>query len=138
MNNFIKTIFIVVFLGLVLTIPILFVNVSFSYTKSDYIKYNIFTFNEIKKMPFISDNYIIYYDSPDGTTPKTNRIIFSTVNLTRKSELVNYIESLGFQRYEDKIWSENDKNEFWRKNDDIVNIIQNDAENTIYFSVQKR
>nr|WP_205680150.1 hypothetical protein [Brenneria salicis]NMN92435.1 hypothetical protein [Brenneria salicis ATCC 15712 = DSM 30166]RBP67779.1 hypothetical protein DES54_101302 [Brenneria salicis ATCC 15712 = DSM 30166]RLM32258.1 hypothetical protein BHG07_00010 [Brenneria salicis ATCC 15712 = DSM 30166] len=138
LSNFIKKIVLVlIFFGGGAIIPILFVNIDLSYTKNNYIKYNVFTFDEIKKMPFISDDYIIYYESPDGTTPTTNSVIFLNVNLSRKSELVSYIENMGFQKYEDKIWSENDKNEFWRKKDDIINILQNDTENTISFSVQK-
>ncbi|MFC3395833.1 hypothetical protein [Brenneria rubrifaciens] len=119
------------------TVPVLFVNVDFSYTKNDYIKYNIFTFDEIKKMPFISDDYIIYYNSPDGTTPMTNSVVFSNANPSGKSELVNYIENLGFQRYEDKIWSEYNSNAFWRRKDSVINITQNDTEYTVSFSVQK-
>lgn len=71
-SGFIKVIlFVLIFLGVGATFPVLFVNVSFSYTKNDYVVFNIFTFDEIKEMPFISDDYIIYYDSPDGTTPMT-------------------------------------------------------------------
>uniref|UniRef100_UPI0036D7D95A hypothetical protein n=1 Tax=Photorhabdus sp. RM322S TaxID=3342825 RepID=UPI0036D7D95A len=129
LNNFIKRTFIIlVCLGVISIIPILFVNVNFSYTKNDFIKYNMFTFDEIKVMPFISSDYVIYYDSPDGTKPMINEIVFFNVNPNRKIEIINYIENTGFLRKED-----ND----WHKGNILIKIKQNDTERTIMVSVEK-
>ncbi|KMW72263.1 hypothetical protein TI10_14905 [Photorhabdus luminescens subsp. luminescens] len=129
LNNFLKRTFIIlVCFGVISIIPILFVNVNFSYTKNDFIKYNIFTFDEIKRMPFISSDYIIYYDSPDGTKPMINEIVFSNVNPNRKIELINYIENIGFLK---------NKDDYWHKGNIFINIKQNDTERTILFSVEK-
>ncbi|MBQ0423471.1 hypothetical protein, partial [Proteus mirabilis] len=106
MNKVIKFIFIVLLLvGSILNIPILFVDNHFSYTKHDFIRYNLFTFDEIKNAPIISSNYIIFYDSPDGVAPMTNSILFSNVNPNRKIELINYIENLGYVKDINAYWN---------------------------------
>ncbi|WP_387467449.1 hypothetical protein [Photorhabdus sp. RM323S] len=129
LNNFIKRTFIIlVCLGVISIAPILFVNVNLSYTKNDFIKYNIFTFDEIKGMPFISSDYIIYYDSPDGTKPMINEVVFFNVNPNRKIEIINYIENTGFLKNEDN---------YWNKGNVVIKIEQNDTEHTILFSVEK-
>ncbi|HDT0719096.1 TPA: hypothetical protein QIB97_000079 [Proteus mirabilis] len=137
MNKIIKFTFIaLIFLGLVFTIPILFVDNHFSYTKQDMIRYNLFTFDEIKNAPIISNNYIIFYDSPDGVTPMTNSILFSNVNPNRKIELINYIEKLGYVKDINAYWN-TDGNESWSKGDLFIQIKQNDTEHTILFLVEK-
>ncbi|MGV7960575.1 hypothetical protein QPK13_05465 [Photorhabdus tasmaniensis] len=129
LNNFIKRTFIIlVCLGVISIAPILFVNVNLSYTKNDFIKYNIFTFDEIKGMPFISSDYIIYYDSPDGTKLMINEVVFFNVNPNRKIEIINYIENTGFLKNEDN---------YWNKGNVVIKIEQNDTEHTILFSVEK-
>ncbi|MBS9425884.1 hypothetical protein EAE90_20225 [Photorhabdus caribbeanensis] len=129
MNNFIKKIFIIfICLGVILIIPVLFVNINLSYTKNDFIKYNMFTFDEIKGMPFISSDYIIYYDSPDGTKPMINEVVFSNVNPNRKIELINYIENIGFMK---------NGGEDWSKGNIFIKIKQGDTDRTVLFSVEK-
>ncbi|HEJ9661052.1 TPA: hypothetical protein ACKRFJ_000067 [Proteus mirabilis] len=137
MNKLIKFIFIVLLLvGLILSLPMLFVDNHFSYTKQDMIRYNLFTFDEIKNAPIISNNYIIFYDSPDGVAPMTNSILFSNVNPNRKIELINYIEKLGYVKDINAYWN-TDGNESWRKGDLFIQIKQNDTEHTILFLVEK-
>ncbi|MBS9426564.1 hypothetical protein C6H64_15660 [Photorhabdus luminescens] len=129
MNKFIKKIFIIfICLGMVLIIPVLFVNINLSYTKNDFIKYNMFTFDEIKGIPFISSDYIIYYDSPDGTKPMINEVVFSNVNPNRKIELINYIENIGFMK---------NGGEYWSKGNIFIKIKQGDTDRTVLFSVEK-
>ncbi|KGM26063.1 hypothetical protein KS18_22775 [Photorhabdus luminescens] len=129
LNKFIKKIFIIfICLGVVLIIPVLFVNINLSYTKNDFIKYNMFTFDEIKGMPFISSDYIIYYDSPDGTKPMINEVVFSNVNPNRKIELINYIENIGFMK---------NGGEYWSKGNIFIKIKQGDTDRTVLFSVEK-
>ncbi|PQQ31611.1 hypothetical protein C6H69_15010 [Photorhabdus luminescens] len=129
MNKFIKRIFIIfICLGVVLIIPVLFVNINLSYTKNDFIKYNMFTFDEIKGMPFISSDYIIYYDSPDGTKPMINEVVFSNFNPNRKIELISYIENIGFVK---------NGGEYWSKGNILIKIKQGDTDRTVLFSVEK-
>ncbi|MCC8459420.1 hypothetical protein [Photorhabdus aegyptia] len=129
LNKFIKKIFIIfICLGVILIIPVLFVNINLSYTKNDFIKYNMFTFDEIKGMPFISSDYIIYYDSPDGTKPMINEVVFSNVNPNRKIELINYIENIGFMK---------NGGEYWSKGNIFIKIKQGDTDRTVLFSVEK-
>ncbi|WP_217471241.1 hypothetical protein [Photorhabdus akhurstii] len=129
LNKFIKKIFIIfICLGVVLITPVLFVNINLSYTKNDFIKYNMFTFDEIKGMPFISSDYIIYYDSPDGTKPMINEVVFSNVNPNRKIELINYIENIGFMK---------NGGEYWSKGNIFIKIKQGDTDRTVLFSVEK-
>ncbi|WP_181147847.1 hypothetical protein [Photorhabdus akhurstii] len=129
LNKFIKKIFIIfICLGMVLIIPVLFVNINLSYTKNDFIKYNMFTFDEIKGIPFISSDYIIYYDSPDGTKPMINEVVFSNVNPNRKIELINYIENIGFMK---------NGGEYWSKGNIFIKIKQGDTDRTVLFSVEK-
>ncbi len=113
---------------MVLITPVLFVNINLSYTKNDFIKYNMFTFDEIKGMPFISSDYIIYYDSPDGTKPMINEVVFSNVNQNRKIELINYIENIGFMK---------NGGEYWSKGNIFIKIKQGDTDRTVLFSVEK-
>ncbi|HEJ9712253.1 TPA: hypothetical protein SMN54_002562 [Proteus mirabilis] len=137
MNKVIKFIFIVLLLvGSILNIPILFVDNHFSYTKHDFIRYNLFTFDEIKNAPIISSNYIIFYDSPDGVAPMTNSILFSNVNPNRKIELINYIENLGYIKDINAYWN-TDGNESWRKDNLFIQIKQINSEHTILFLVEK-
>ncbi|MCT8347231.1 hypothetical protein LGZ99_08410 [Photorhabdus temperata] len=137
MNKVIKITFIALFfLGLIFTIPILFVDNHLSYTKNNFIKYNFFTFDEIKNIPIISNNYIISYDSPDGVKPMTNSILFSNVNPNRKIELTNYVEKLGYIKDINAYWN-TDGSESWRKGDLFIQIKQNSTERTILFSVEK-
>ncbi|MBG3036852.1 hypothetical protein GHV27_03025 [Proteus mirabilis] len=137
MNKLIKFIFIVLLLvGLILSLPMLFVDNHFSYTKQDMIRYNLFTFDEIKNAPIISNNYIIFYDSPDGVAPMTNSILFSNVNPNRKIELINYIEKLGYVKDINAYWN-TDGSESWSKGDLFIQIKQNDTEHTILFLVEK-
>ncbi|MFD0709266.1 hypothetical protein [Photorhabdus akhurstii] len=129
LNKFIKRIFIIfICLGVVLIIPVLFVNINLSYTKNDFIKYNMFTFDEIKGMPFISSDYIIYYDSPDGTKPMINEVVFSNFNPNRKIELISYIENIGFVK---------NGGEYWSKGNILIKIKQGDTDRTVLFSVEK-
>ncbi|MDE1474233.1 DUF1139 domain-containing protein [Xenorhabdus bovienii] len=107
-------------------------NVNLSYTKRNFIYYHTFTFDEIKNIPLISNNYIIYYDSPDGSQIMTNEIVFSNVNLIRKKELIEYVENMGFKKYFDKYWNEDS----WRKDNVRISIKQNDTERTILFLVE--
>ncbi|WP_255523029.1 hypothetical protein [Xenorhabdus sp. PB62.4] len=122
----------------ILTIGVIFLiaslaNVNLSYTKRNFIYYYAFTFDEIKNVPFISNDYIIYYDSPDGSNTMTNEIVFSNVKLSRLTELIEYTENMGFKKYFDKHWGD----ERWHKDDTIISIQQNDTESTILFLVEK-
>ncbi|MDR0218790.1 MAG: hypothetical protein LBI71_07905 [Enterobacteriaceae bacterium] len=108
-------------------------NVNLSYTKRNFIYYYAFTFNEIKDIPLISDDYIIYYDSPDGNDTMTNEIVFSNVKLNRIPELIKYTENMGFIKYYDSYW----KDERWHKDNTIISIKQNDTDRTILFLVEK-
>ncbi|WP_249043103.1 hypothetical protein [Xenorhabdus doucetiae] len=109
-------------------------NVNLSYTKKNFIYYNMFTFDEIKHIPLISNNYIIYYDSPDGTSTMTNDIVFSNVDLDSETELIKYVENMGFEKYYDQYWGD----ERWQKNDVIITIKQDGTKRTILFSVEKK
>ncbi|CCW30716.1 conserved hypothetical protein [Xenorhabdus nematophila F1] len=137
LNKIIKITFIALFfLGLTFTIPILFVDNHFSYTKNDFIRYNLFTFDEVKNTPIISNDYIISYDSPDGIKPMTNSVLFSNVNLNRKVELINYIEKLGYIKDINAYWN-TDGSESWNKGNVFIQIKQNDTDRTILFLVEK-
>ncbi|PHM49041.1 hypothetical protein [Xenorhabdus miraniensis] len=137
MNKFLKIVFIALFfLGLIFTIPILFVDNHFSYTKNDFIKYNLFTFDEVKNVPIISNDYVIYYDSPDGVKPMTNSVLFSNVNPNRKIKLISYIEKLGYIKDINAYWN-TDGSESWSKGDLFIQIKQNDTDRTILFLVEK-
>ncbi|ASY75780.1 hypothetical protein BJJ97_07575 [Pectobacterium polaris] len=136
-NNIIKIIvFFITCIGFTLLLPYLFVNASYSYTKSDYIKYHLLTFKEVKEMPFISKNYSIEYDSPDGTSGLTNSVFFSNVNLEKKSELIDYLNKLGFKKHEDMFWIKD--GEIWKKGDEIVNLIQDNERKIIIISFEKK
>ncbi|CCW29681.1 conserved exported hypothetical protein [Xenorhabdus nematophila F1] len=135
LSSFIKIIFFIfILIGCVLIFLMSLVNVNLSYTKNNFIYYNMFTFDEIKNFPLISKDYIIHYDSPDGTATMTNDIVFSNVDSDRKNELIKYVESMGFKKYFDKYWGD----ERWCKDGVIINIKQSDTENTILFLVEKK
>ncbi|AKH65961.1 hypothetical protein VY86_20565 [Photorhabdus thracensis] len=129
MSRFIRIVVVIaILIGCVLIFTMSLANVNLSYTKKNFIYYNMFTFDEIKNIPLISKDYIIYYDSPDGTPTMTNKIVFSNVNLNNKSELIKYVESMGFEKYFD---------EYWRKDNVLINIKQNNIKRTILFLVEK-
>ncbi|MGV8004652.1 hypothetical protein QPK14_21990 [Photorhabdus temperata subsp. temperata] len=134
LSSFIRIIVVIaILIGCVLIFTMSLANINLSYTKKNFIYYNIFTFDEIKNIPLISNDYIIYYDSPDGTPTMTNKIAFSNVNLNNKSELIKYVESLGFEKYFDEYW----RDEYWRKDNVLINIKQNDTKRTILILVEK-
>ncbi|MER0059902.1 hypothetical protein [Pectobacterium polaris] len=87
-------------------------------------------------MPFISKNYSIEYDSPDGTSGLTNSVFFSNVNLEKKSELIDYLNKLGFKKHEDMFWIKD--GEIWKKGDEIVNLIQDNERKIIIISFEKK
>ncbi|WP_238591515.1 MULTISPECIES: hypothetical protein [Photorhabdus] len=129
LSRFIRIVVVIaILIGCVLIFTMSLANVNLSYTKKNFIYYNMFTFDEIKNIPLISKDYIIYYDSPDGTPTMTNKIVFSNVNLNNKSELIKYVESMGFEKYFD---------EYWRKDNVLINIKQNNIKRTILFLVEK-
>ncbi|KRF59321.1 hypothetical protein AO825_16525 [Pectobacterium brasiliense] len=86
-------------------------------------------------MPFISTNYSIEYDSPDGTSGLINSVLFSNVDLKKKSELVNYLNELGFKKHEDIFWIKG--GEIWKKGDDRVRLIQDNERKVIIISFEK-
>ncbi|BES86403.1 hypothetical protein PEC302107_30170 [Pectobacterium araliae] len=136
-SNIIKiTAFFITCIGFMLLLPYLFVNASYSYTKDDYIKYHFLTFKEVKEMPFISTNYSIEYDSPDGTSGSTNSVFFSNVNLEKKSEIINYLNKLGFKKHEDMFWIKS--GEIWKKGDNSVSVIQDHERKIIIISFEKK
>ncbi|PQQ28321.1 hypothetical protein C6H64_14760 [Photorhabdus luminescens] len=134
LSSFIRMIVVIsVLIGCALVFIMSLANVNLSYTKENFIYYNMFTFDEIKNIPLISNDYVIYYDSPDGTSTTINKIVFSNVNLNSKSELIKYVESMGFDKYFDEYW----RDEYWRKDNVLINIKQNDTKRTILFLVEK-
>ncbi|MBS9425443.1 hypothetical protein EAE90_17885 [Photorhabdus caribbeanensis] len=134
LNSFIRIIVVIsVLIGCALVFIMSLANVNLSYTKENFIYYNMFTFDEIKSIPLISNDYVIYYDSPDGTSTIINKIVFSNVNLNSKSELIKYVESMGFEKYFDEYWHD----EYWRKDNVLINIKQNDMKRTVLFLVEK-
>ncbi|MDX7999042.1 hypothetical protein FE394_07480 [Xenorhabdus sp. Reich] len=133
LNNFIRICIVIsVLIVCVLFFIASLANVNLSYTKRNFIYYHALTFDEIKGIPLISDDYIIYYDSPDGSQTMTNEIVFSNVNLSRKKELIEYVESMGFKKYFDKYWNE----ERWGKDNVRISIKQNDTKRIILFLVE--
>ncbi|MDE1482532.1 hypothetical protein [Xenorhabdus bovienii] len=137
-NNFIiKLLFVFIPISIFVVSVLLFVmslaSVNFSYTKTNFIYYYLYTFNEIKNVPLISDDYIIYYSSPDGSDRMTNDVVFSNVNLNRKTELIKYVEDMGFKKYFDEYWRE----ESWKKDNVRISIQQNNTKRTILFLVEK-
>ncbi|WP_224653156.1 hypothetical protein [Pectobacterium versatile] len=136
-NNIIKIIvFFITCIGFILLLPYLFVNASYSYTKNDYIRYHLLTFKEVKEMPFISTNYSIEYDSPDGTSGLTNSVFFSNVDLEKKLELIDYINKLGFKKHENMFWIKS--GEIWKKGDKTISLIQDDEKKVIIISFEKK
>ncbi|KGM26280.1 hypothetical protein KS18_21650 [Photorhabdus luminescens] len=134
MSSFIRMIVVIsVLIGCALVFIMSLANVNLLYTKENFIYYNVFTFDEIKSIPLISNDYVIYYDSPDGTSTTINKIVFSNVNLNSKSELIKYVESMGFEKYFDEYW----RDEYWRKDNVLINIKQNDTKQTVLFLVEK-
>ncbi|QXF33567.1 hypothetical protein CE143_10660 [Photorhabdus luminescens] len=134
LSSFIRMIVVIsVLIGCALVFIMSLANVNLSYTKENFIYYNMFTFDEIKSIPLISNDYVIYYDSPDGTSTTINKIVFSNVNLNSKSELIKYVESMGFEKYFDEYW----RDEYWRKDNVLINIKQNDTKQTVLFLVEK-
>ncbi|WP_391529115.1 hypothetical protein [Photorhabdus akhurstii] len=134
LSSFIRMIVVIsVLIGCALVFIMSLANVNLSYTKENFIYYNMFTFDEIKSIPLISNDYVIYYDSPDGTSTIINKIVFSNVNLNSKSELIKYVESMGFEKYFDEYW----RDEYWRKDNVLINIKQNDTKQTVLFLVEK-
>ncbi len=134
LSSFIRMIVVIsVLIGCALVFIMSLANVNLSYTKENFIYYNVFTFDEIKSIPLISNDYVIYYDSPDGTSTTINKIVFSNVNLNSKSELIKYVESMGFEKYFDEYW----RDEYWRKDNVLINIKQNDTKQTVLFLVEK-
>ncbi|MGJ0625086.1 hypothetical protein [Xenorhabdus bovienii] len=137
-NSFIRKLFFVfipisIFLVSVLLFVMSLASVNFSYTKTNFIYYYLYTFNEIKNVPLISDDYIIYYSSPDGSDRITNDVVFSNVNSNRKTELIKYVEDMGFKKYFDEYWRE----ESWKKDNVRISIQQNNTKRTILFLVEK-
>ncbi|MBD2786009.1 hypothetical protein ID858_01750 [Xenorhabdus sp. DI] len=135
LSSFIRIlVFISIFIGCVVIFFMSLANVNLSYTKKNFIYYNMFTFDEIKHIPLISKNYIIHYDSPDGTSTMTNDIVFSNVDLDSETELIKYVENMGFEKYYDQYWGD----ERWQKDDVIITIKQDGTKRTILFSVEKK
>ncbi|MCP9267541.1 hypothetical protein M5U04_05380 [Xenorhabdus sp. XENO-1] len=137
-NSFIRKLFFVfipisIFLVSIFLFVMSLASVNFSYTKTNFIYYYLYTFNEIKNVPLISDDYIIYYSSPDGSDRMTNDVVFSNVNSNRKTELIKYVEDMGFKKYFDEYWRE----ESWKKDNVRISIQQNNTKRTILFLVEK-
>ncbi|WP_274714955.1 hypothetical protein [Xenorhabdus bovienii] len=63
----------------------------------------------------------------------TNDVVFSNVNLNRKTELIKYVEDMGFKKYFDEYWRE----ESWKKDNVRISIQQNNTKRTILFLVEK-
>ncbi len=91
LSSFMRIIIVIsILIGCALVFIMSLANINLSYTKENFIYYNMFTFEEIKNIPLISNDYVIYYDSPDGMPTMTNKIVFSNVNSNSKAELIKY------------------------------------------------
>lgn len=103
------------------------------YTKINIVYYNLYTFDEVKNVPMLSDVYQITYDPVDGNSSEFNDIIFFNVNADENKKLFEYVESIGFSKQFDT-----DKmKERWVKDNIIINIIINESEKTTSFFVEK-
>ncbi|TKY81646.1 hypothetical protein R0L47_21590 [Pectobacterium polonicum] len=137
-SDFIKAIFLLFFsIGAFIIAAGLFYEESYYYKKNDYFTYHILTLDEVKDIPVISDNYEFYYYSQDGTQRLTNGVVFYNPMPDRKTELVKYIEMLGFKKTKSIPWSYENISEVWIKEHDEVNLIQDDKDKTIDISFIK-
>lgn len=103
------------------------------YTKTNIVYYNLYTFDEVKKIPMLSDVYQITYDPVDGNSSEFNDIIFFNVNSDENKKLFEYVESIGFFKHFDT-----DKmKERWVKDNIRIDIIINESERTTSFFVEK-
>ncbi|HDU8584320.1 TPA: hypothetical protein RG685_003741 [Morganella morganii] len=115
------------------TAVFLFLPGSREYTKLNIVYYYLYTFDEIKEMPMISNDYKINYEPVDGNSAEFNDIVFFNVDTKRNHELFAYVKRSGFSERFDQYR----KRERWVKDSTKIDIIINEAEQTTSFLVEK-
>ncbi|CDM89126.1 conserved exported protein of unknown function [Xenorhabdus bovienii] len=116
----------------ILSIFLILITANENYTEENYIKYLIFTTDEIKNSPRISNNYIIMYRSMDGNSPQINEITY--INTKNKKKIEEYVKSIGYIFIE-----KNDFGEKWQDSNDhyrTIYITENPDEKKITLSVE--
>ena len=77
-----------------------------AYTKLNFIYYNMYTFDEVKKINFISDDYTINYRFIDGNANESNDVFFFNVDPEKNIELIDNLSENGFISEYDDFYNE--------------------------------
>ncbi|MEM8147985.1 hypothetical protein Q4S10_12345 [Morganella morganii] len=119
--------------SLFITVIFLFLPGSREYTKLNIVYYYLYTFDEIKEMPIISNDYKINHEPVDGNSAEFNDIVFFNVDIKRNNELFDYVKRSGFSGEFDQYR----KRERWVKDNTKIDIIINESEQTTSFLAEK-
>ncbi|EPG6562549.1 hypothetical protein PQM29_003678 [Morganella morganii] len=119
--------------SLFITVIFLFLPGSREYTKLNIVYYYLYTFDEIKEMPIISNDYKINHEPVDGNSAEFNDIVFFNVDIKRNNELFDYVKRSGFSGEFDQYR----KRERWVKDNTKIDIIINESEQTTSFLTEK-
>ncbi|WP_337152821.1 hypothetical protein [Morganella morganii] len=119
--------------SLFITVIFLFLLGSREYTKLNIVYYYLYTFDEIKEMPIISNDYKINHEPVDGNSAEFNDIVFFNVDIKRNNELFDYVKRSGFSGEFDQYR----KRERWVKDNTKIDIIINESEQTTSFLAEK-
>ncbi|MDE1481093.1 hypothetical protein [Xenorhabdus bovienii] len=122
----------ILFIVGILSIFLIIITANENYTEDNYIKYLIYTTDEIKNSPRISNNYIIMYRSMDGNSPQINEITY--INTQNKKKIEEYVKSISYIFIE-----KNNFGEKWQISSDhyrTIYITENPDEKKITLSVE--
>lgn len=103
------------------------------YTKLNFIYYNMYTFDEVKKINFISDDYIINYRFIDGNANESNDVFFFNVDPKKNIELTDSLSENGFISEYDDFYNE----ERWVKDNIKIKIKIDEKARTTSLFVEK-
>ncbi len=76
------------------------------YTKLNFVYYYLYTFDEVKKIDFISDEYIIIYRPIDGNSNESNDVIFFNIKPEKNIALIDNLSKNGFTSTYDVFYKE--------------------------------
>nr|WP_155195832.1 MULTISPECIES: hypothetical protein [Proteus] len=103
------------------------------YTKLNFVYYYLYTFDEVKKIDFISDEYIIIYRPIDGNSNESNDVIFFNIKPEKNIALIDNLSKNGFTSTYDDFYKE----ERWVKDNIHIKISIDEKSRTTSLFVEK-
>ncbi|EMH1104839.1 hypothetical protein V6A50_001523 [Proteus mirabilis] len=120
-------------LSLMTTIILLMFPGDREYTKQNFVYYYLYTFDEVKKIDFISDEYIIIYRPIDGNSNESNDVIFFNIKPEKNIALIDNLSKNGFTSTYDDFYKE----ERWVKDNIHIKISIDEKSRTTSLFVEK-